>query len=141
MARFLAVLILSLSSVVFSANCSAWCRDCGFIWPMRGKATFGFLRHNHEWRTFQIYVPKNYHPNAALILDFHGQASSRSAEMMLSCWKDLADQEGAVVVYPQALSFPSTWDAGDFCCYPEVMMTRGLRCSWCSASVIRISPA
>ena len=92
---------------------------CGWIWPVRGKATFGLMEHNHEWRTFSLYVPRNYHPGAALILDFHGQGANRWMEMGTSCWKDLADREGAVVVYPQALGIPSTWNAGDYCCYPR----------------------
>lgn len=92
---------------------------CGWIWHAPGESRPVYMKHDGKWRSYRLYVPTNYRPGAPLIVDFHGQTSSRNAQMGLSCWKDLAEREGAIVAYPQALSFPTTWDAGDYCCHPR----------------------
>lgn len=92
---------------------------CGWIRSAPGKARIIYMRHDGRWRTYRLYVPQTYQPNAPLVVDFHGQSSSSSAQIMTSCWKEFADREGVVVAYPQALGFPTTWDAGDFCCEPR----------------------
>lgn len=92
---------------------------CGWIHHTPGQARMFYMWHDRRWRSYRLYVPQSYRPGAALVLDFHGQTSSSSNQAALSCWQGLADREGAVVVWPQALGFPSTWDAGDYCCSPR----------------------
>ncbi|HVL00340.1 MAG TPA: PHB depolymerase family esterase [Dongiaceae bacterium] len=92
---------------------------CGWIRSTPGEARTVYMRHDGEWRTYRLYVPESYQPNAPLVVDFHGQSSSSIAQVGTSCWKEFANREGVVVAYPQALSIPSTWDAGDFCCNPR----------------------
>jgi len=97
----------------------AWGDSCGWIWHEQGQVRPVFMTHDHRWRSYLLYVPTSYRPGAPLIVDFHGQTSNRYSQYSLSCWKDLAEREGAVVAYPQALGLPTTWDAGDYCCYPR----------------------
>lgn len=92
---------------------------CGWIWHAPGASRPVYMKHEGQWRSYRLYVPRNYQPGAPLIVDMHGQGSTRNAQIGLSCWKDLAEREGVIVVYPQALGIPSTWDAGDYCCYPR----------------------
>lgn len=105
--------------VLFSASASAFDNTCGWIWHAPGASRPVYMKHEGQWRSYRLYVPSNYRPGAPLIVDFHGQTSTRNMQLSLSCWKDLAEREGAIVAYPQALSIPSTWDAGDYCCYPR----------------------
>ncbi len=93
--------------------------SCGWMRTEAGKAHTVYLRHDGRWRSYRLYVPAGYRPGAALVLDFHGQTSSAVQQAGLSCWQTLADREGAVVAWPQALGFPPTWDAGDYCCNPR----------------------
>lgn len=113
--RFICVVfLLTGSAAVAAADAS-----CGWIWHSPGSSRPVFMKHDGEWRSYRLYVPQNYRPGAPLILDFHGQTSTRNSQLGLSCWKDLAEREGAIVAYPQARGFPTTWDAGDYCCYPR----------------------
>lgn len=92
---------------------------CGWIRPEPGATHSVYLRHDHRWRSYRLHVPETYRPGAALVLDFHGQTSSARQQEDSSCWKDLAEREGVVVAWPQALGVPATWDAGDYCCHPR----------------------
>ena len=129
--------VCGIGFMLMSVSVTASDSSCGWIWHTQGQARPVFMKHENKWRSYLLYVPSSYRPGAPLILDFHGQSSTRNSQYSLSCWRDLAEREGAVVAYPQALSFPPTWDAGDYCCYPRGHDDEGfaLQIVQCLASV------
>ncbi|HEX4938316.1 MAG TPA: hypothetical protein VFX11_06550, partial [Candidatus Kapabacteria bacterium] len=42
---------------------------CGWIRTAPGKARIVYMRHDGEWRTYRLYVPQSYQPNAPLVVD------------------------------------------------------------------------
>jgi len=119
MAKFSRRLFCAFTLVLMSSSVFALDNTCGWIWWAAGSSRPVYMKHDGEWRSYRIYVSSQYRPGAPLIVDMHGQTSTRNSQIGLSCWKDLAEREGAIVVYPQALGIPTTWDAGDYCCYPR----------------------
>jgi polyhydroxybutyrate depolymerase len=65
-------------------------------------------------RGFRLHVPPNYEPGIPLplVIDLHGLGSNASQQERLSQMSAKADQEGFVVVYPQAVGAPAAWYTG-----------------------------
>ncbi len=63
-------------------------------------------------RTFKLHIPHRYASDTAtaLVLNFHGRTSNAFAQEQLSEFSLLADEQGFIVVYPQATGSPSTWE-------------------------------
>lgn len=61
------------------------------------------LQHDGRSRDAIVYVPASYDPSAstALMLNFHGYGGTASDYMMWADMRDLAEQDGVIVVYPQ----------------------------------------
>ena len=70
------------------------------------------LEHDGETRTYSVYIPNTLAPDesAPLIVALHPWASSGKAFEGMSGLDAVADELGAVIVYPNALSF--SWDDG-----------------------------
>jgi len=65
--------------------------------------SYGFP-YNGAARTFELYIPPTYaagHP-APLIVALHGRFSSGKALNAMSHFQRLADQHGAILLYPEA---------------------------------------
>nr|MBC8496176.1 hypothetical protein [Chloroflexota bacterium] len=63
-------------------------------------------------RTFKLHIPPSYEHGSPipLVLLFHGRGSNAfNAEQYLQ-FNPLADQEGFIVIYPQATGSPTTWE-------------------------------
>lgn len=62
-------------------------------------------------RTFYVHVPPQYKPGTPLPLVFnlHGRTASAQHQMEISQMNAKADEEGFVVVIPQADNVPPTW--------------------------------
>ena len=61
------------------------------------------LRHDGLSREAIVYVPSSYDPGTStpLVLNFHGFGGTASDHMMWADMRDLAELDGAIVVYPQ----------------------------------------
>lgn len=91
---------------------------CGTTRVTPGEVRVNYMVVNSRIRSYSLYVPHTHGPNDPLILDFHGFGSNRIVEQQSSCWKEIGDREGAVVVYPQGDGAIPAWNAGDYCCDP-----------------------
>lgn len=62
-------------------------------------------------RTFLLHIPPPYQQGnpAPLVINFHGRGGDPQSFAINSRLVALADQEGFVAVFPQALGRPSTW--------------------------------
>jgi polyhydroxybutyrate depolymerase len=65
-------------------------------------------------RCYYLYVPGGDGPAqpAPLVVTFHGFLSNPNSHEAISGWRELADEEGFWVVYPQGTQFPQRWNAG-----------------------------
>lgn len=72
------------------------------------------LRVGADERTYLIYIPSAYDGvrPLPLLLAFHGFASGAREFVGLTDFNVLAEQEGFIVVYPQAMGDPSLWFVG-----------------------------
>lgn len=83
-----------------------------FYFPNRTTAVRATLKVAGEAREYLLYQPKGYDPSkpAPLVISLHPAMSWPSAEMALSGWNRLADEQGFLVVYPAGPgSGPHTW--------------------------------
>lgn len=70
------------------------------------------LQVNDVGRTFKIHLPPSYQHGEAipLVINLHGRTSNGFEHEAYSLMSELADREGFIAVYPNALGQPSTWD-------------------------------
>jgi len=106
----LVFIVVFLPQVCFSLD---WC-GTSRITP--GEVKTNYMIVNSRVRAYGLYVPQNLRPDSPLIIDFHGFGANRVAQEQSSCWGELAEREGAIVVYPQGGGVVPSWDAGDYCC-------------------------
>ena len=74
---------------------------------------FNCLDHDNLTRCWQVHVPENLDPNVTvpLIIDMHGYASNSDEHRKLSSFDDIADEVGAIVVYPDGVAgYNMQWD-------------------------------
>lgn len=75
----------------------------------------GFVSSGEE-RTYRLYVPKSYDPTrpTPLVISMHGGALWGAAQMDMSGWNAVADEQGLIVVYPTGFGRggPRAWRAG-----------------------------
>jgi polyhydroxybutyrate depolymerase len=76
--------------------------------------TNGSIVTSGETRQYLLYVPKTYDRSKAtpLVISLHPAATWPAAEMEISRWNDLADEQGFIVVYPSGSDFPRVWPMG-----------------------------
>ena len=74
---------------------------------------YNCIEHDNLTRCWQVHVPENLDPNVTvpLIIDMHGYASNSIEHRKLSSFDDIADDEGAIVVYPDGVAgYNMQWD-------------------------------
>jgi polyhydroxybutyrate depolymerase len=76
--------------------------------------TNGTIVSSGSTRQYLLYVPKNYDRSKAtpLIISLHPAATWPAAEMEISRWNELADEQGFIVVYPSGSDVPRVWPMG-----------------------------
>ncbi len=67
------------------------------------------LTHDGETREYTIYIPENYDENnpIPLLFNFHGGSGDIASQIAISDMRSMADTEGFIIVYPQALPDPN----------------------------------
>lgn len=67
--------------------------------------------HDDHRREYLLYIPVNYSDQveAPIVLNFHGFGSTAFDQLRLSDWRELADENNFILIYPQGLK--STADA------------------------------
>jgi polyhydroxybutyrate depolymerase len=77
------------------------------------------LRHNGHDRDYLIHVPSNAPASAAaVVLGFHGSASSAAHFVEFSGLTEVSDERGFITLFPQGLGpdrLRRTWNAGGCC--------------------------
>jgi polyhydroxybutyrate depolymerase len=73
------------------------------------------LTHDGRERRFNVYVPSSITAmsRVPLVLDFHGNGSSGMQEQSGSGWRQKADAEQFIVVYPDGIG--NGWNVGNCC--------------------------
>jgi polyhydroxybutyrate depolymerase len=73
------------------------------------------LQHGGRARRFVVYVPRTLPPAkpVPLVLDFHGNGGSATQEEGSSGWRQKADKEGFIAVYPDGIG--GGWNVGNCC--------------------------
>ena len=93
---------------------------CAQVPEYQTQATKASLVWGGQNRTYQVHVPNNLKPGAALVLALHGGGSNASQTVALTGFNTIADREGFVAVYPDGTAnrlFPplKTWNAIHCC--------------------------
>jgi polyhydroxybutyrate depolymerase len=75
--------------------------------------TNGRIETSGETRKYLLYVPESYDPAKAtpLIVSLHGFIEWPAHQAQISHWNEVADETGAIVVYPQGSGFPLRWNS------------------------------
>jgi len=70
-------------------------------------------------RTAEVHVPASYDPSkpTAVVLDLHARLGNGADEAMLTSSTAKSDSAGFIVVYPESMTSPTSWNAGG-CCDP-----------------------
>lgn len=73
------------------------------------------LEHGGLNRSYVVYVPSSVKAGKAvpLVLDFHGNGSNSAQEESGSGWRQKADAEGFIVIYPDGVG--GSWNVGNCC--------------------------
>jgi polyhydroxybutyrate depolymerase len=76
--------------------------------------TNGTISSSGQTRRYLLYVPKTYDRSepTPLVISLHGGALWPAAEMGISRWNDVADEDGFLVVYPSGSEVPRVWPMG-----------------------------
>ena len=84
------------------------------------------LQHKTYTRSYKLLIPEGFDPSepSPLVVDFHGYGAAKSNQVSASCWKDKAREKGFIVAYPQGTGFPTSFSAGDYCCYSPIRPAR-----------------
>ena len=88
------------------------CADTPALKP--GDVTY-MVESNDRMRSYLLHVPARYDMRSPvpLVFDFHGYASNPQQQMDWSGFRELADQEGFVVVYPEGVG--ASWHVNGCC--------------------------
>jgi len=82
---------------------------------VRNRDNGGFVSSG-ENRTYRLYVPKSYDPArpTPLVISMHGGGLWGAAQMEVSQWNVVADEQGLLVVYPSGAGGggPRAWHVG-----------------------------
>jgi poly(3-hydroxybutyrate) depolymerase len=82
---------------------------------VRNRDNGGFVSSG-EKRTYRLYVPRSYDPArpAPLVISMHGGGMWGAAQMEMSQWNAVADEQGLLVVYPSGAGGggPRAWRVG-----------------------------
>lgn len=110
------VTLLCLVSRIDAANNQMACPPRS---PLPAGNTLLTMVVDGEEREFTVHVPRevasNYSVPVPLLFDIHGLTSTMEAQARSTGSRNLADEEGFVVVHPQGLL--RNWNAGDCCAF------------------------
>ena len=86
---------------------------------VQGELIAQSILHNGEEREYLAYVPASYNENTEypVLLNFHGFGGNvKNYSKYQSDFQDIAEQEGVILIYPQALLLSgfSVWNAAPF---------------------------
>ncbi|MGE0547890.1 MAG: PHB depolymerase family esterase [Kofleriaceae bacterium] len=78
------------------------------------------IEANGGSRTARVHVPASYDPSVrtAVVLNFHGRTGSGSQQAAMTHMLAKSDAEGFIVVHPEAMTSPTSWNGGPGCCDP-----------------------
>ncbi|MBN1608534.1 MAG: hypothetical protein JW940_18020 [Polyangiaceae bacterium] len=73
------------------------------------------LQHGGRSRSYLVYVPRSVDSDTAvpLVLDFHGSGGTSTQQESSSGWREKAEKEGFIVVYPDGVG--KAWNVGNCC--------------------------
>jgi polyhydroxybutyrate depolymerase len=76
--------------------------------------TNGKIISSGETRQYLLYVPKTYNRSmlTPLVISLHGGALWPAAEMGISRWNEVAEEQNLIVVYPSGSDVPRVWPMG-----------------------------
>ena len=82
--------------------------------PRSGNQT-RMVPSNDRMRSYLLYVPQSYTGMAPVpvVFDFHGYSSSAQGQLGASGFRELADQEGFIAVYPEGVG--ASWHVNGCC--------------------------
>lgn len=83
---------------------------------LAGDATITVTAGGRE-RTFQLHVPPSYDParRTPVVLNFHGYNMTAAQQQAFSLMGEKADAAGFLVVHPEGVGAPQSWNAGPCC--------------------------
>jgi polyhydroxybutyrate depolymerase len=102
-------------SVEFRTGPSPGCSN-GALQAVSGRGT---LTTSSGERTFELHVPPNGSAPRPLVLALHGYTLNGIEQERMTGFSRLADNEGFIVVYPNGLGSPTSWNAGPCCSYDD----------------------
>jgi polyhydroxybutyrate depolymerase len=73
-------------------------------------------------RRYLLYVPESYDPATptSLVITLHGFGDSVENFSEITAWGRIAEEEGVLIVYPQAAGTPARWNTGVI--FPEFVV-------------------
>ena len=105
---------LRAARVLLAAPVALAVVSCVFFYA-RNRDNGGFVSSGEE-RTYRLYVPKSYDPGrpTPLVISLHGGGLWGTAQMEISQWNAVADEQGLIVVYPSGAGGggPRAWHVG-----------------------------
>ena len=101
--KYCVISLLAIMAMVLSVGSSIAVADE----PTLSSSSMEYGGYNRTW---EYYVPTSYNGSEAvpLVFSFHGLGSSGQAQEQLTSFANLAEQEGFIVVYPDATNIPGT---------------------------------
>lgn len=72
------------------------------------------------YRAWEECVPADLPENVPLVIDIHGWRSTATEQRMISGFKDLAESEKFIVVWPYGIG--RSWNSGKPCCEPALSL-------------------
>jgi polyhydroxybutyrate depolymerase len=76
-----------------------------------GRLVHATLESSGGTRAYMVYVPESYDPDvpAPVAYVFHGATSNKEQQLAYSAYPPHADEDGALLVLPDALGTPTRW--------------------------------
>ena len=73
---------------------------------------YNCIDHDSEQRCWQVHIPDDLDTSISvpLIVDIHGYSSNSTNHRALSDFDSIADEFGAIVLYPDGLTSQNPWD-------------------------------
>ena len=80
--------------------------------PFERLGIYNCINHDSEQRCWQVHIPDDLDASTPvpLIVDIHGYSSNSTNQRALSDFDSIADEYGAIVLYPDGLTSQNPWD-------------------------------
>ena len=85
---------------------------------------YNCIEHDSEQRCWQVHIPDGLDTSTPvpLIVDIHGYSSNSTNQRALSDFDSIADEFGAIILYPDGLTSQNPWDTEEH---------QGWNAGWC----------